>query len=103
MSEQAVIVYLPFSESANVSDFQALEDEIAEAIDRAGVGEFDGDEFGGGKCVLFMYGPDADRLFDAIAATLRSSLLSAGGYVIKRYGPAEDPTARESRVELGAT
>jgi hypothetical protein len=103
MSEHAVIVHLPFPDSVDVSDVHALEDELVEAIETAGAGEFDGDEFGGGECTLYMYGPDADRLFDSIATILRSSPLTAGGHAIKRYGAAADPTAKETRIELSDT
>ncbi len=102
MGEHAIIVHLRFADDADVDTFHALEDELLEAIELAGVGEFDGDEFGGGECTLYMYGPDADRLFDAVRSILRSSSLSAGGYAIKRYGSADDPGSEELRVELGA-
>ena len=66
----------------------------------AGPGEFDGDEFGGGECTLYMYGPDADRLFGAVEEELRSSEHAGGGFAVKRYGAAGDPSAREIRVDL---
>ncbi len=34
-----------------------------------------------------MYGPDADRLFGAIAPVLRSTAFMAGAVMTKRYGP----------------
>lgn len=101
--EHAVIVYLRLSdddfgsseERDNIMDFG---EELARAINSAGAGEFDGDEFGQGECTLFMYGPDADRLFAAIEPLLKSSPLASGGYAVKRYGEAGDPNAREVRV-----
>jgi hypothetical protein len=75
-----------------------LEDRLSAAIERAGVGEFDGNEFGAGECVLYMYGPDADRLYDTIVPHLQMAAAARGGYAIKRYGEASDPTAREVRV-----
>src|ERR1700722_10343864 len=44
---------------------------LAEAIEQAGVGEFDGNEFGRGAVVLYAYGPDADALFAVMGDTLR--------------------------------
>ncbi len=76
----------------------ALQEQMAEAIENAAAGEFDGDEFGEGECVLYMYGPDADRLFAAIEPLLKSCPLAFGGYAVKRYGEASDPDAREVRV-----
>jgi hypothetical protein len=78
----------------------ALEDRLAAAIAAAKVGEFDGDEFGGGECVLYMYGPDADGLFSAIRAMLEAASLPAGSYAIRRWGEAADPNARQERTPL---
>lgn len=77
-----------------------LTSELERAIESADAGEFDGDEFGAGACTLYMYGSDADRLFAAVESALRASPLARGGYAIKRYGEAADPSSREVRVEL---
>ncbi len=105
MADHAVIVHLVLSDSDfGTEDERArvheLSDRIEAEINLSGVGEFDGDEFGAGECTLYMYGPDADALFDAIEPVLRGSTLSSRGYAIKRYGDAEDPDAREVRVDL---
>ncbi|MHC4745531.1 MAG: hypothetical protein ACYS8Z_26755 [Planctomycetota bacterium] len=76
-----------------------LSDKLSAAIDSAGVGEFDGDEFGGGTCTLYMYGPDADALFATVDPVLRSSTLSKGATAVKRYGEATDPDAKEEKVQ----
>jgi hypothetical protein len=60
-------------------------------------GEFDGDEFGGGECILFMYGPDADKLFSAIQPILKDWQALVGGYATKRYGP---PGARSEKIDF---
>jgi hypothetical protein len=101
--EQAVIVYLRLGDDGFGSPeerevLQALEDQMQQAIEEASAGEFDGDEFGGGRCVLFMYGPDADRLYRLIEPLLKNAPAAAGGYAIKRYGKARDPSSREVRV-----
>lgn len=104
--EQAVIVHLRLSDHSFGSIEErkallALQDQMAWAIENAAAGEFDGDEFGEGECVLYMYGPDADRLFAAIEPLLESCPLASGGYAVKRYGGAGDPDAREVRVAWG--
>jgi len=76
-----------------------LSDELLAAIDSAGVGEFDGDEFGGGTCSLYMYGPDVDALFKVVDPILRSSPLTKGATAVKRYGEASDPAAKEEKVQ----
>ena len=101
--EQAVIVHIPFSTDAFGTDEEqeaafALETELEEAVNASGLGEFDGNEFGGGECVFFIYGPDADALYGHIEPVLRSNPLAAGGFAIKRYGEASDADAREARV-----
>ena len=64
----------------------ALQEQLDAAIAEADAGEFDGNEFGGGKAVLFMYGPDKDRLWSAVEPIAREfpmrpafALLRAGG------------------------
>jgi hypothetical protein len=101
--EQAVIVHLPLSDDEFGSAEEretifAFEDQIEQAIEKASAGEFDGNEFGGGECVLYMYGPDADRLLAAVEPLLRGFPPAVGGHAIKRYGTASDPGAKEVRV-----
>jgi hypothetical protein len=104
--EHALLVYLELSDpdfgtEAERESIHALTDELDEAIASAGVGEFDGDEFGDGTCTLYMYGPDADRLFATVEPILTRSPLTAGGHAVKRYGSAGDPSAREERIRFG--
>jgi hypothetical protein len=80
--------------------FHELQDRLMEAIDRAGVGELDGDEFGEGECVVYMYGPNADRLWAAFAPVLKGEPLARGGFAVLRYGGVE--CGNERRVELSS-
>jgi hypothetical protein len=103
--EHAVIIHLRLDDDGFGSDekresINELQDALADAIDEAAAGEYDGDEFGEGECVLFMYGPDADVLFDVIKPILKKSSHSKGGFAIKRYGEASDPNAKEVEVKL---
>jgi hypothetical protein len=105
MAEHAVIAHLKLSDeefgsSEEAEDIHELSDRLAEAIEENHVGEFDGDEFGEGECVLYMYGPDADALFSAIEPVLRLSPLTKGARVIKRYGEASDRDAKEVSILL---
>ncbi len=75
----------------------ALEDELSDAIKHSGAGEFDGDEYGGGVCTIYMYGPSAERLFTVTLPILKKFLAPAGSYVVKRYGK---PGAKQDRVAL---
>ncbi len=103
--EHAVLVYLKLSNGQmgtekERADCHALEDRLERSINAKQAGEFDGDEFGEGFCTLYMYGPDADALFKAVEADLKSAPLLTGSYAIKRYGSAGDEKAREIRVVL---
>jgi hypothetical protein len=103
--EHAVLIYIKLSDDKmgnekERKDCQALEERMETSIKTKQAGEFDGDEWGEGFCRLFMYGPDADALFNAVETDLRAAPLLAGSYAIKRYGPAGDTKARETRIVL---
>lgn len=103
--EQAIIVHLPLREEGLGAPGEqaavfALAEELEAAIGSSSAGEYDGEEFGGGSCVLYMYGPDANRLFAVVEPVLKSTPLSRGGFAIKRYGEAADADAVEERVDL---
>jgi hypothetical protein len=95
--EQAVIASLIPDADWDVFE---VEDRLIEAIEKEGVGEFDGNLLGPGSVELYAYGPDADALFEVMDPILRSVPLKKGSYATKRYGAADDPGAREVRVEL---
>jgi hypothetical protein len=102
--EHAVITHLPLSGDEFGTDEERaavfeLEARIESAVAAVG-GEHDGNEFGDGEAVLYTYGPDADVLFNAIGECLPDFPLQPGAYAVKRYGAADDPTAREERVSL---
>lgn len=65
---------------------------MEDAIDRAGVGEFDGDELAsdGSDGTHYMYGPDADALFAVIKPLLEAADFMRGARVQLRYGPPAD-------------
>ncbi|MER5820934.1 hypothetical protein [Streptomyces mirabilis] len=69
------------------------EQAMEEATEKAGVGEVDGNEFGGGEAAVYAYGPDADALFKVLEPTLRS-LPFRPAHVILRRGN------NEARVDL---
>jgi hypothetical protein len=101
-SEQAVLVYLKLSDD-EFGDFDEresvfrLEDEVEPIVSSSGIGEYDGHEFGGGFGTLYIYGSDADRLFEFIIKSIRNHQPRVGSYIIKRYG---DVGAREERINL---
>jgi len=100
--EQALIIKIRLlggamgsnKERANI---QSLEDGLQQVIKAATAGELDGDEFGDHVCTIYLYGPDADRLFEAAIPTLRQFDAPSGSSLIKRYGT---PGARQESVSL---
>jgi hypothetical protein len=100
-TEHAVIVEFKFA--SDVQRITQLEDELRAAIEAAKVGEFDGNELAvdGSEGRFYMYGPDADRLFNVVRPILEASPLMKGADVIKRYGAATGERAKETRVKLG--
>ena len=66
----------------------------------ARAGEFDGNEFGEGECVWYMYGPDAAVLYGTVEGIVREAATQAGSFVVKRRGAADDPNAKEEKIQL---
>ena len=100
-SEQAVLVYLDGKnlpvEVYRDCDLATIEDRLREAIEKDGLGEFDGNEIGETETTLYMYGPDAERLFAGIELTLRAyPLCKNARVVIRRGGPGGEQ--REIRL-----
>jgi hypothetical protein len=99
--DQAVLVYLRGaglpSHVYQKFDLVTLEDQLTEKIAAGALGEFDGNEVGPTETKLFMYGPDAERLFSGIEATLRAYPLCSGARVVIRKG---GPGAGQREVML---
>ena len=93
--EQAVTVHLRGSglpdEIYEKYDVSTLQDQLREVIDRHGVGEFDGNEFGPEETTLYMYGANAERLFQVVEPVLRAYPLCAEGFAVIRSGPPGSP------------
>jgi hypothetical protein len=68
---------------------EAFADELAAAVEAAGVGEYDGDELGGGECTLFFCGPDVDRLLDVLRPLLKRSPLCRGAQIVRMVAGAD--------------
>jgi hypothetical protein len=99
--QQAVLVHLDGTGlPAHVyqeCDLETIEERLIEVIDREGLGDFDGDEIGPSETTLYMYGPDAEKLFAGIEGVLRASPLCNGARVeIRRGGPGAE--SRELRL-----
>ena len=98
--EHAVLVHItPDRTVSRWEDWSIseLSEELEEAIQRAGVGTYDGDEVGEDQLIVYTYGPDADRLAEVVLESLKDFRMGPGSYLVKRYG---EPGRREERLEL---
>ena len=89
--EHAVIVNFTYG-STNLQPIFDLEDELERAINAAQAGEFDGNEVAadGSDGTLYMYGPNADRLFATVKPVLEACSFMRGARATLRYGPPQD-------------
>jgi hypothetical protein len=96
--EHAVIVNVPLRGASG--DFELVDElgeRLREHLEGSGVGEFDGNMIGRDLGVLYLYGADADRLWQEVAPLVREAALPAGAYALKRGGP---PGSAEIRVDF---
>lgn len=75
-------------------------EDLESAVEDAGCGEFDRDEFDGTWHRLVFIGPDADELREVIEAVVTGSPLEEDVRIIQRDGSADDPEADPDEVEL---
>jgi hypothetical protein len=85
---QAVLLHI---EGEDFDRMVELSDKLTTAIESAGVGMFDGNEIGGGTTVLFMYGPDAEHLFNTINPILLDDPSLHGAKAVVRWGSHGSP------------
>ncbi len=99
--QQAVLVYLDATglppDVYERNDLSTLEDQLRGVLDNPSVGEYDGNEFRDATTVLYMYGPDSERLFASVEPTLRAYPLCRNARVLIRPGAPGTPP-REVRL-----
>jgi hypothetical protein len=101
--EHAVILH--FVPATDLStDVYELEDELNEVLTSDGLGDVDGNEIAldGSEVLIYAYGADADAMFEAMRPVLRRLGAPRDSYAIKRYGAADNPDARQVRVDFKA-
>jgi hypothetical protein len=100
--EQALIITIPLhsGKTGNADELKrlyALEDQLIVAMKESGAGEYDGNEIGEGVFTIYIYGPNADRLFAVVRPILKKFRPPTGSYLIKRYGK---PGSKQDRVAI---
>jgi|ERR1700730_3203459 len=99
--EHAVVVKFDYIGSTDLTLLFDLETKLEAAIEAAKVGELDGNEVAtdGSDGTLFMYGPDADRLFEIVKPVLELCSFMHGARITLRYG---SPGANQRQLVLGS-
>ena len=75
----------------------ALEEAIESALRAHRAGEFEGHDLRDGVWTLYLYGPDAERIFESVAEVVRGARLDPSSHAILRFGGRG---AREERIPL---
>jgi len=95
-SEQAIVVTFNYG-LESTDELFALQHLLEEAIEKAGVGDLDGNEIAADLSdgFLYMYGPDADAVFAVIEPLLRSVSFMRGAKVELIYGELGEDVPRK--------
>jgi hypothetical protein len=78
-------------------EISSLTDALEGLLQANNLGEVDGDEFGKGYGIIYIYGTDVDKMFDFIAPIVKQRIPSKRIFLIKRYGELDN---REEKIEL---
>lgn len=89
--EQAVIISMrlsndQFGSEAEDRSLAELEAELEQCLKGSDFGEWDGHESGGGYHKIFLYGPCAERLSEAVLTKVLEYPALPGSYMVKRFG-----------------
>jgi hypothetical protein len=102
---QSVFLHVPLQSgdygSAEERDrVRAVARSLEQAVRACDGGSYDGDEWGGGECVLRFYAADADAILASVRLCLRGSSLERRAYAVIRRGSVDDPAAHRERVRI---
>jgi hypothetical protein len=91
-NEEAVLIFLeghgPDDAVYQTYDLSTLEDLLIEQIEPDGIGELDGHETGPTQTTIYLYGPNAEKLFSRVQPVLASyPLCQNSRAVVRRGGP----------------
>ncbi len=99
--EHAVIVQFDYG-IEGMEELYNLRDKLESIIEENQLGEYDGHEMATNYSdgFLYMYGPNAETLFNGIKDTLEQTDFMKGAKAKLRFGPPEDGV-KEITVEIG--
>lgn len=81
------------------TEIARLADELEAAVLGAGLGEYDGDEYGGGECILFFCGPDEMALISCLRPLLHRTPHARGAHFV-RLVAGDDGDMRREQIPL---
>ena len=85
--------------AAERAEISLMADEFSRAVEAASVGEYDGDEYGGGECILFFCGPDEDALLGLLRPLLQRSAYARGAHFV-RLVKSEDGEMKREKIPV---
>lgn len=89
--DQAIIIHIGTKNLPEGIHPDSLEEEITAILSENDLGEFDGVDQGQGEIDMFIYGPDAEKIYSAIETTLNDSPLCVNARIEIRKGPPGSP------------
>ena len=78
------------------TQIELLAAQLEAAAHEANVGEYDGDEYGGGECILFFCGPDEEALLGVLRPLLQRSPLARGAHFVRLVEKEDGEMRREN-------
>ena len=99
--EHAVIVQFDYG-FQSMDELYKLRDKLENTIKMNNLGEYDGHEMATDYSdgFLYMYGPNAEKLYNGIKETLEQTDFMNGATAKLRFGPPNDGV-KEITVEIG--
>ena len=100
MSEQTLIIRFRYGK-ADLEPLYELEEKVAEAVEEADAGEYDGHEMAmdSSEGYLYLVGPDARQLLEVVEPVLARARFMRGAEATMRFGSGDD--AEEDSVIIG--
>ncbi len=101
--DQAVLINIDFGQfeefgtTKQQSEVRSLEEALRKVLpERAGL---DGDEFGEGQAIIYLYGPNADEIFNQIEPALKRSEFNHIDITLQ-YGRPDDSKTKDKKFTL---
>lgn len=101
--EEAVILEIPLEsgEEHGTPQERGIVEDLRKAIESTLPDncEYDGHEYGEGVCIVYLYGPSANSMFEALREVLKQSAFNRFEVTLQ-YGPPQDPSTQEEQFTL---